>query len=498
MMDTCFSLSKPDVKRIDSTVLDLVPEDFAIKHRILPFMVQDGLLYIAMEKKEAGEIIARLRLITNMKVSIVEYKSEDLDKLIFQAYKHLNFLKAIENLKNEIKTEYFRFSNSKEPESNSNAPGVKILNHIINTAIERRASDIHFEPYGSFFQIRYRIDGSLCKFFQIPIEVYGTVTSRLKVLAHMDISEKRAFQDGKCKHFHGNKEFDLRVSSIPVVYGEKFVVRILDKSNLFISLDKIYYKKEQNKLVKNFLMKGSGIILTTGPTGSGKSTTLYAMLKELNKQSCNITTIENPVEYTMKGVNQINVNPKAGITFAAGLRSVLRQDPDIIMLGEIRDEQTAAIAIRAAITGHLVLSTLHTRDAKGAITRLLEMGVEKYLLADALIALIAQRLVRKICPKCKESYYPSHFEKEILSLSKDKKLFRGKGCSDCNYSGYSNRQVISEIISIDEDWRRKLLLVNNNFDGFRIKKKDSLQEQCKALVIAGITTSDEFIKVYKG
>lgn len=487
-----------DVIKIDSAVLNLVPEDFAIKQGILPFMIQEDHLYIATTNKDDSGLIAKLKLITNMKICIVKYENKDLDKLILQAYKHLNFIGAIEKLKNEIKEDESRIIITKEPQGNHNAPGVKILNHIINMAIDRRASDIHFEPYGSFFQIRYRIDGSLCEYFKIPIEVYGTVATRLKVLAQMDISEKRAFQDGKYKYFHNNKEFDLRVSSIPVVYGEKFVVRILDKANLFISLDKIYYKKYQNKLVKNILMKGSGIILTTGPTGSGKSTTLYAMLKELNKQSYNITTIENPVEYTMKGINQINVNSKAGITFSAALRSVLRQDPDIIMVGEIRDEQTAAIAIRAAITGHLVLSTLHTRDAKGAITRLLEMGVEKYLLADALIAVIAQRLVRKICPKCKESYYPTQFERELLEISHKSTLFKGRGCAHCNDSGYSDRQVISEIISIDEEYRRKILISNNIVDSIETRKKESLKEQCKELVIEGLTTTEEFIRVCNG
>ncbi|NLZ47347.1 MAG: type II/IV secretion system protein [Clostridiales bacterium] len=498
MEDNDFSLDKEELINIDATVLNLVPEDFAIKQCILPFKVQEDILYIATRKNDFSELIAKLKLITNMKISIVKYTSEDLDKLILQAYRHLNFIRAIEKLKKEIKEDESKSINTKEFQDNLNAPGVKILNYIINTAIEKRASDIHFEPYGGFFRIRYRIDGGLCEFFKLPIEVYSTVTTRLKVLAQMDISEKRSFQDGKYKHFHNQKEFDLRVSSIPVIYGEKFVVRILDKANLFIDLDKIYYQKDQNELVKSILMKGSGIILTTGPTGSGKSTTLYAMLKELNKQSCNITTIENPVEYTMKGINQINVNLKAGITFAAALRSVLRQDPDIIMVGEIRDEQTAAIAIRAAITGHLVLSTLHTRDAKGAITRLLEMGVEKYLLADALIAVIAQRLVRKICPKCKESYYPSQFEKDLLVLSNERKLFKGRGCHQCNNSGYLDRHVISEIIYIDENWRRRILASDKKVESIGRQKNESLKEQCKELVMKGITTTEEFMKVCNG
>lgn len=494
MEDNVFSLTETDVINIDPVVLNSVPEDFAIRNSILPFMVKDEFLYIATRNIDDSGLISKLKLITHMKICTIEAKVNDLGRLISQAYKHLNFIMAIEKLKSEVKVEEPRINSSEESQDNLNAPGVKILDYIIHTAIERRASDVHFEPYSGFFQIRYRIDGSLCEFFKLPLEVYSTITTRIKVLAHMDISEKRAFQDGKYKHSYNGKEYDLRVSSIPVLYGEKFVVRILDKDNLSINLDNIYYKNEQIKLVKNILMKGSGIILTTGPTGSGKSTTLYAMLKELNKRSYNITTIENPVEYTMKGINQINVNPKAGITFANALRSVLRQDPDIIMVGEIRDEQTASISIRAAITGHLVLSTLHTRDAKGAITRLLEMGVEKYLLADSLLAVIAQRLVKLICPKCKISYYPSQFEKEVLILSEDKKLFKGIGCVHCNNSGYLNRQVISEILPIDEELRRKILTSDN----IEVRKEDTLKEQCRKLVLDGITTMEEFIKVCNG
>jgi Type II secretory pathway, ATPase PulE/Tfp pilus assembly pathway, ATPase PilB len=317
--------------------------------------------------------------------------------------------------------------------------------------------------------------------------------TRIKVVAGMDISEKRLPQDGKFQHCCKDSILDLRVSSLPTIYGEKLVLRILDRKMEYCNIEKLYESIEQRKLIKKILLRSSGIILATGPTGSGKSTTLYAMLNELNRKSVNITSIEDPVEYTISGINQINVNTKSGISFAVGLRSILRQDPDVIMIGEIRDEETAAIAIRAAITGHLVLSTLHTNDAVGTINRLAEMGIERYLLADALIAVISQRLVSKICCSCRIEYTPSKTEEKLLKIHGGSKVYRGKGCSKCNYNGYKGRIMVSEILTIDEKLRKAI----SKGSDFIIESK-SLVSQCREMVLRGITTTEELIRISNG
>jgi type IV pilus assembly protein PilB len=487
-----------DIDRLDVEALGLVPEEFALKNKVLPIKVVDEVLHIAMRSSEDKELLARLKLITNMKLYIINYNEDKINELIIAAYGYLKFNKAIDKLKKDAINEDKKLNTKILTKDDEDAPAVVILDYIINNAISRRASDIHLEPEESSLIIRYRVDGSLVEFLSLPMEAYSAVATRLKVLCSMDISEKRIPQDGKYIYFNSERELDLRISSIPVLFGEKFVIRILDKSIDYCNIESIYEDLEQSKLIRKLLLHNSGIILVTGPTGSGKSTTLYAMLKELNNKSINITSIEDPVEYTMKGINQISVNVKAGITFALGLRSILRQDPDVIMIGEIRDEETAAIAIRAAITGHLVLSTLHTNDAIGAVNRLVEMEVERYLLADALVAVIAQRLVRKICSECKDSYSPDEIERGLFLDKEITLLHKGRGCQVCNYSGYFGRMALTEILIIEEDIRRQIL------KGEACSKKVSdnngtfLTEKCKALVLKGLTTTEELIRVSNG
>jgi type IV pilus assembly protein PilB len=498
MVEQTTSLVELSIKNIDIAALNLVPEEFALKNRVLPYKIQEENLYIALKCDEEMELMARLRLLTNMNIFIVRYPEAQLIKSITKAYEYLKFNHAIEKLMSS-------FSNAKDktvsniiPKEDSKAPAVMILNYIINNSITSRASDIHFEPQENHLLIRYRVDGSLIEFFTIPMEVYSAIVTRLKVLCSMDISEKRTPQDGKFQYDYCNKTLDLRVSAIPVFFGEKFVVRILDKDIDHCNLQSIYNNSEQNKLIKKLLLNNNGIILATGPTGSGKSTTLYAMLKELNCRCLNITTIEDPVEYTMKGINQISVNSKVGLTFAAGLRSILRQDPDVIMIGEIRDEETAAIAIRAAITGHLVLSTLHTNDAPGAVNRLVEMGIERYLLADALVAVIAQRLVRRICDGCRESYPLTQFERKLLKEETITTLYKGRGCDLCNYSGYLGRIALTDILQIDDKNRLSILKGEGCHETNSSQGISTLSEQCKYMVLRGITTLEELIKVSNG
>ena len=497
MIEQSKSLREIDVRSIELKALSLVPEEFAVKNNSLPYKIREDTLYVAVSGSERGELIARLKLITSMKIQTINYLKHDLIQLINKAYESLKFNEAVEGLKCSYLREEKKSEDKVRIIEDNKAPTVMILNYIVKCAIDVRASDIHFEPQECSLIVRFRIDGSLMEFFNIPIEIYSSVITRLKVLCSMDISEKRIPQDGKYQHNYFNKTLDFRVSTIPVFFGEKIVVRILDKDIEHCSLENIYNNSEQIKKIRNILLHNNGIILVTGPTGSGKSTTLYAMLKELNSRSLNITSIEDPVEYTMKGINQISVNNKVGLTFAAGLRSILRQDPDVIMLGEIRDEETAAIAIRAAITGHLVLSTLHTNDALGAINRLVEMGIERYLLSDAIVAVIAQRLVRKICNACKEAYYTSKNEQKILKLPSATTLYRGSGCSICNNSGYLGRAALSDIVQVDEVIRKNIL--NGNISSNSISyEKTSLMNQCRQMVLDGITTIDELIKISNG
>ncbi|MDP4090507.1 MAG: GspE/PulE family protein, partial [Bacillota bacterium] len=404
MSDYNFDFNELNVRDIDIDILKKLPEDFAVKYKLLPFGINKENLLIATSGESNMEIQSKLKLICKMNVLLIQCKDTLLEMLIEDAYRFLSFNRAVEALKDEIVKENEKTKSVDIKDEDAGAPAVTIVEYIIDSAIRQRASDIHIEPEEEEVRIRYRIDGDIIEFTRVLTEIYNAVTTRIKVISNMDISEKRLPQDGKCQWCSTGKYYDLRLSSIPTLFGEKFVIRVLDKSTYFCNLDMIYEDHEQRTLVKRILANSGGIILATGPTGSGKSTTLYAMINELNNRKVNITTIEDPVEYTMKGINQINVNTKAGITFASGLRSVLRQDPDIIMVGEIRDEETALIALRAAITGHLVLSTLHTNSAVGTINRLVEMGVKRYLLTDALKAVISQRLIRKICERCKISY----------------------------------------------------------------------------------------------
>ncbi|CCJ34616.1 GspE/PulE family protein [Caloramator australicus] len=369
-----------------------------------------------------------------------------------------------------------------------------LLDWIIEYAVFKNASDVHIEPFEKYARVRIRIDGELNEILRISYEAYNLITNRIKFLANMDIAEKRIPLDGKFSVKSNEINYDLRVSTIPTCYSEKIVIRILYRESKILDLNQIGMAEEHKKILLGALSKGNGIILVTGPTGSGKSSTLYSILKLLNKESLNVMTIEDPVEYSIDGINQINVNPKAGLNFATGLRAILRQDPDVIMIGEIRDKETAEIAVRAAVTGHLVLSTFHTNDVFTTITRLLEMKIEPYLLASAINLIISQRLVKKICPNCKEEYKPSNFEMKTLGW--DQNIYKAKGCRKCNFTGYKGRIGIFELLQIKEKQRE---VIANNFNEIKIKETCSdyknLIEYCKTLVVQGITTFDEYLKI---
>ncbi len=380
------------------------------------------------------------------------------------------------------------------------SPAVSFVNSTLIKASTLSASDIHIEPYQDASYVRFRLDGVLHDYMSIPLPLHESVVSRIKILANLNVAEKRIPQDGRIRVRIGGRELDIRVSVVPTVFGERVVLRLLDRSSTMLTLEDLGLLAEDLLKVKKLAQKPYGIVLATGPTGSGKSTTLYAMLLQIKSPEKNIITIEDPPEYQVKGVSQIQVNPKVGLTFATGLRAILRQDPDVIMVGEIRDGETAEIAVHAALTGHLVLSTLHTNDAPSAIARLADLGIEPFLIASSLEGVIAQRLVRKICPNCRVSYRPSEEELRELGISGDHTFYRGLGCDACMGTGYRGRTGVFEVLELDEELKQFILRTQ---DANAIKKlakekgfKDMLEDGISK-VLMGITTPEELIRAIK-
>jgi general secretion pathway protein E len=387
-------------------------------------------------------------------------------------------------------------------DAETEAPIIKLINLILYQAVEARASDIHIEPYEKEMLVRYRIDGVLYERLQPPKQFQSALISRIKIMANLDIAEKRLPQDGRIKIKIAHKEVDIRVSSIPTAFGERVVLRLLDKNATIYDLEDIGLAEQNYRQISRLIKKSHGIILVTGPTGSGKSTTLYAALNKINAPDQNILTIEDPIEYQINGIGQIHVNPKIGLTFARGLRSILRQDPDVIMIGEIRDLETAEIAIQASLTGHLVFSTLHTNDSSGAMTRLVDMGIEPFLVTSSLIGIVAQRLVRVICPHCRVAYNPAMAELEELGLDpsqiKNPVFYHGKGCDHCFKTGYYGRTGIYEMLLASEKVT-KLILQNadsNLIKAAAVKEGMSTLRQDGAYkVLKGISTIEEVLRV---
>jgi len=381
-------------------------------------------------------------------------------------------------------------------------PTTKLVSSIITGAINAMASDIHIEPQKPDMRVRYRVDGLLRDVIDVPSSALREVVSHIKILADMDISERRVPQDGHIALKHDDKDYDLRVSSLPAIGGEKIVIRVLDKSINRWALDEIATSPDDNRKFRSLVKNPYGMLLLTGPTGCGKTTTLYSILRLLNTPEKNIVTVEDPVEYSLDGITQVQVKPVAGMIFASALRSILRQDPDIILVGEIRDLETAEMAVSAALTGHLVLSTLHTKDAAGAISRLINLGIPPFLVASALLGTAAQRLIRTTCPKCKQPYTPTPEELELLLPSSDRgrdvRLYRGAGCNDCDHTGYRGRKAIYEILCVSQQIRKMIVGANSDDvikqqaikEGMRTVRKSAVDE-----VLAGVTTPDELMRV---
>lgn len=387
-------------------------------------------------------------------------------------------------------------------DNTSDAPIIKLVNHIISQSIKARASDIHIEPYQDSFKVRYRVDGILYDLLTPPKGIQATLTSRVKVMAKMNIAEKRLPQDGRIDVKVGDQEIDIRVATIPTTFGERVVLRLLNKSGSLLKLPELGLSSDRLDMFERLVKSPNGIILVTGPTGSGKTTTLYAILSTLNKPDINIITIEDPIEYQIKGISQIQVNPKIDLTFANGLRSIVRQDPDIILVGEIRDRETADIAVQSALTGHLVFSTLHTNDSASAITRLVDIGVEPFLIASSVLAVVAQRLVRVLCNVCKEPYTPDDFSLKTLGINteqaKSTVFYRVKGCPNCFGTGYKGRIGIFEIMEMESNLKSLIL---KTYDSNQIKlealKRNmvTLRNDGISKVLQGITTIEEVIRV---
>ncbi len=485
----------------DTRALKVVPESVCVKHELIPFGFNENKIMIAMWDPLNIFAIDDVSIASGFEVESYISTKDQINKYIEMQYSGQKVMKAAQELsKEKIEAKGIQEQEDFSFDDIKNAPVVKIVDYLFENAIEMRASDIHIEPFEDEIRIRYRIDGQLQTTNTLDIESQAALVTRIKILASLNIAEKRLPQDGRIITKLGNKDVDLRVSILPVVTGEKVVIRILDRDSYQIGKQRLGMGDEDLKTLDRIIKSPHGIILVTGPTGSGKSTTLYTVLNELNTGNVNIVTVEDPVEYTLKGVNQVNVNNKAGLTFAKGLRSILRQDPDVVMIGEIRDDETAEIAIRAAITGHLVLSTLHTNDAPSSVLRLIDMGVEPYLVSTSLAGVIAQRLVKKICPHCKESYEASAYEKSILGIHENAPLtlHKGEGCGFCNNTGYSGRVGIYEIMEIT---RAHKDLILSSRDSNKLKDLSiengmrTLSMACKELVLKGETTLEELVSI---
>ena len=488
-----------DSVNLSSALSQYIPESLAKKHSFAPIKASEGKLYLAMNDPLDFIAIDDAKMVSGLDVFPMIAPEQSIEDAINKIYGNVYAKDALKDLAEESSLEEAALGLTQHNANISNAPIVRLVNSIFEQAVKAKASDIHIEPAEKEVGVRMRIDGQLIPVLKIPKNAQSGVLTRIKIVGNMDIAEKRLPQDGRYGLIVSGNEIDVRISSLPTVHGEKIVMRLLDKNNFMISKEKLGFSKENIEKFEMLLKNPHGVILVTGPTGSGKSTTLYAMLGSLNAKTENIITVEDPVEYTMAGINQVQVNTKAGLDFSNGLRSILRQDPDIIMVGEIRDQETVDIAIRAAITGHLVLSTIHTNDAPSTITRLIDMGIPSYMLAAALVGVLSQRLVKKICPSCKEEFKPSKFDLKAAGLPAtfNTKIYHGKGCSNCNESGYKGRRAVHEILVIDREIR-EMMATNQSVDIIReyaIDKQNmrTIGEECLDLMKQGITTINEVI-----
>ena len=495
---------------ISREVLDMVPGDVAQRYKVVPVFKNENVLTVALGNPLDVDTLDGLRYVLKANVEGVVAPPEEIEKAIANYYGRA--VGAVEGMLQEITEGTLALPDDVQQQliadaevSESDAPIIKLVSLIIMEAFRSRASDIHLEPMPKKFRVRYRVDGVLHEVESPPKRLQSAIISRVKIMANMSIAEKRVPQDGRIQINVMGRDLDLRVSSIPTNHGESIVMRILDKSSIALGLPQLGFFADDQQVFERLITLSDGIILVTGPTGSGKTTTLYACLNTINKPDRKIITVEDPVEYQMTGINQVQVRADIGMTFSAALRSILRQAPNIIMIGEIRDMETAEIAVNASLTGHLVFSTLHTNDAPSAVTRLIDIGVKPFLVASSTRAIMAQRLVRRICEKCKEPFEAQETELRLLGPAAKQlasaQLFHGKGCADCKFTGYRGRLGIYEIFQID-DQVRNLIFEQVSSTELRVKARElgmrTLREDGLRKVVAGITTLAEVLRVTMG
>jgi general secretion pathway protein E len=477
-----------------------IPINFCKQHYVLPYKEDPECLWVLTANPFQYQIIKDFSLLFEKPTKpVISSMAKILDAINRVYEKNTAGLSGIENIEGDS-------YDSDEPiidlldVEDDEAPVIKFVNSILFRAVKEKASDIHVEPFEKELVIRFRVDGVLYTVFKPPKKLQNSILSRLKVMANLNIAEKRLPQDGRIPLKIGGKDIDIRVSTVPATFGERIVMRLQDRSNVILSLEQLGFSQESLTRIDDLIRRPYGIMLVTGPTGSGKSTTLYACLTRINTPDLNILTIEDPVEQRVAGIGQVQTNAKIGLTFASGLRAFLRQDPEVIMVGEIRDQETAELAIQASLTGHLVFSTLHTNDSAGSFPRLMDVGAEPFLIATSVIGVIAQRLIRVLCPHCKEKYAPSDLELETLGITRDQaaksNLSRAMGCEKCNNKGYLGRTLIAELLSVDDDIRSLIL---QRKDGGAIRKM-AVQKGMRTFrdhgiekILSGITTIEELV-----
>ena len=486
---------------ISMDMAQVLPKAIAKKHSVVPVRLNKDELVLAMADPLNFVALEDVKTATRRRVSPRIATAAAVDRAIATLYGNEGAARAIEEIKFENsgreQAQTRPVSEDIEEESQS-APTVRLVNSIIERAAVE--SDIHLEPRSDEMVVRMRIDGLLRTILTVPRDIQSSVISRLKIMGGMDISEKRVPQDGRANVRMKGHDIDLRLSTLPTIYGEKVAVRLLDRSAQLLDAEAIGLEGENLKKYEALLKNANGMILMVGPTGSGKSSTMYTMIRSLNTEETNLVTLEDPVEYDIDGVNQVQINERQGLTFAGGLRSILRQDPDIIAVGEIRDGETAEIAMRSAITGHLVLSTIHTNDAISALDRLVDIGVEPYIIAEAMNGIISQRLVRRVCPECREEYDATPEELRLLGLDPDehRKFYRGRGCAHCYHTGYRGRIGAFEILMLDRKMKRAIADGKHReefTESISEGRYTSLQEAVRDLVLKGTTTAEEAIRV---
>ena len=490
---------------IPEDVVRLVSPETAKNSMVIPVMRRHHVLKLAMVDPLDIEAMDNVARVVKMEIEPLIVSEDDLKQALEKYY---GLKTIVEETLDRIREQEVTLIKDEEEDMDlderisvdmtEEEPVVRFVNSLLAQAMADNASDIHVEPSKNRMRIRMRVDGKLREVPSPEKKLFLAIISRIKILAGIDIAKTRTPQDGRFNIRDANKEVGLRVSTFPTIHGEKVVLRLLDKSTALYGIDNLGLLRDDKEKIKGVLKRPYGFILSTGPTGSGKSTTLYAILNYINSIEKNIVTIEDPVEYTLEGLSQAQVNPRAGLTFESGLRSILRQDPDIIMVGEIRDRETASIAIHSALTGHIVLSTLHTNDAASAVMRLVEMGIEPFLVTSSVSCVIGQRLLRKICPECKESYYPAPSVHKTFQIREDVLLYRGKGCPACKYKGYRGRTGVYEVLVIDDELREmivnkapsEVLKKRAHEKGMRVMRDDAIMK-----VLFGVTTLEEALTV---